>query len=83
MTSYRFKNSKNRNKSYTPNTTTRHIASEDKSFEEARIQDEIQLRFGFERYDEGPERLGWLLNMNQVKKVIETQTETYFCYRLW
>ncbi|CAO3674258.1 unnamed protein product [Rhizopus stolonifer] len=66
MSSYRFKNCKNRNKSYTPNTTTRHIASEDKSFEEARIQDEIQLRFGFERYDDGPERLGWLLNMNQT-----------------
>lgn len=42
----------------------------DKRFEDARIEDEIQLRFGFERYEEGPERLGWLLNMNQVNEII-------------
>ncbi|KAG1384872.1 hypothetical protein G6F61_000060 [Rhizopus arrhizus] len=46
-------------KVYTPSNV-------DKRFEDARIEDEIQLRFGFERYEEGPERLGWLLNMNQT-----------------
>ncbi|KAI9311051.1 hypothetical protein BX666DRAFT_2032324 [Dichotomocladium elegans] len=36
----------------------------DQKFEDARKLDELEARFGFERYKEGPERLGWLINMH-------------------
>lgn len=39
----------------------------DQRFEEVEILDNLQTRFEFERYQEGPERLGWLLNMHEVR----------------
>jgi DNA polymerase epsilon subunit 1 len=41
----------------------------DQRFEDVRVLDNLEIPFGFERYQEGPERLGWLLNMHEVKKV--------------
>lgn len=39
----------------------------DQRFEDVRILDNLEIPFGFERYQEGPERLGWLLNMHEVE----------------
>ncbi|KAL1924531.1 uncharacterized protein VTP21DRAFT_4185 [Calcarisporiella thermophila] len=36
----------------------------DQRFEDVQILDEITERFGFYRYLEGPEKLGWLINMH-------------------
>ncbi|KAG0251624.1 DNA polymerase epsilon catalytic subunit [Actinomortierella ambigua] len=33
-------------------------------FEDARLQDEIDEKLGFVKYQEGPERLGWLINQH-------------------
>lgn len=41
----------------------------DQKFEDVRILDNLEVPFGFERYQEGPERLGWLLNMHEVKTI--------------
>ncbi|KAI9351947.1 hypothetical protein BD770DRAFT_393656 [Pilaira anomala] len=38
----------------------------DQKFEDVRILDNLEVPFGFERYQEGPERLGWLLNMHET-----------------
>jgi len=38
----------------------------DQRFEDIKIRDEIDARLGFERYQEGPEKLGWLINMHSV-----------------
>lgn len=38
-------------------------------FEHIRKLDEIESRFGFDRYKEGPERLGWLINMHEVPHI--------------
>jgi DNA polymerase epsilon subunit 1 len=38
----------------------------DQRFEDVRALDNLEVNFGFERYQEGPERLGWLLNMHEV-----------------
>lgn len=38
----------------------------DQRFEDVRALDQLEIGFGFERYSEGPERLGWLLNMHEV-----------------
>lgn len=38
----------------------------DQRFEDVQVLETLEARFGFERYQEGPERLGWLLNMHEV-----------------
>lgn len=38
----------------------------DQRFEDVAVLDSLETRFGFDRYQEGPERLGWLLNMHEV-----------------
>ncbi|KAJ2957645.1 hypothetical protein NQZ79_g6638 [Umbelopsis isabellina] len=38
----------------------------DQRFEDIKIRDEIDARLGFERYQEGPEKLGWLINMHST-----------------
>ncbi|GAA5795942.1 hypothetical protein HPULCUR_001307 [Helicostylum pulchrum] len=38
----------------------------DQKFEDVRVLDSLEVPFGFERYQEGPERLGWLLNMHET-----------------
>jgi DNA polymerase epsilon subunit 1 len=38
----------------------------DQRFEDVRALDQLEMGFGFERYQEGLERLGWLLNMHEV-----------------
>ncbi|KAI8349205.1 hypothetical protein EDC96DRAFT_308837 [Choanephora cucurbitarum] len=38
----------------------------DQRFDELAALDALQTRFGFERYQEGSERLGWLLNMHET-----------------
>lgn len=35
-------------------------------FEEVRIRDEVDERLGFAKYQEGPKRVGWLVNMHPV-----------------
>ncbi|CEI95841.1 Putative DNA polymerase [Rhizopus microsporus] len=52
------------NKYGLPSKSTTTPSNIDQRFEDARIQEDIEYRFGFERYQEGPERLGWLLNMH-------------------
>ena len=44
----------------------------DQRFEDVRILDSLEIPFGFERYQEGPERLGWLLNMHEVRFFFDT-----------
>lgn len=56
------------NKYGLPSKSTATPSNIDQRFEDARIQEDIEYRFGFERYQEGPERLGWLLNMHTVNK---------------
>ncbi|KAI8376487.1 uncharacterized protein BYT42DRAFT_574794 [Radiomyces spectabilis] len=36
----------------------------DQRFDDIRALDELESRFGFEKYQDGPERLGWLINMH-------------------
>ena len=36
-------------------------------FEQVRIEDEIDERLGFARFQEGPKRVGWLVNMHPVR----------------
>lgn len=36
-------------------------------FEEVRVIDEIDEKLGFYRYTEGPEKLGWMVNMHPVR----------------
>ena len=38
-------------------------------FKEIEISDQIDNQLGFSRYHEGPTRLGWLINMHEVKFV--------------
>lgn len=42
----------------------------DQRFEDVAVLDALDTRFGFERYQEGPERLGWLLNMHEVLSLL-------------
>jgi DNA polymerase epsilon subunit 1 len=39
----------------------------DQRFEDLQIADEIDAKMGFARYMDGPERIGWLVNMKPVK----------------
>ncbi|ORX60308.1 hypothetical protein DM01DRAFT_1300034 [Hesseltinella vesiculosa] len=52
------------NKYGLPTRTSDAPTNLDQRFEDIRILDEIDTRFGFDRYEEGPERLGWLMNMH-------------------
>ncbi|CAO3595323.1 unnamed protein product [Absidia cylindrospora] len=36
----------------------------DQRFEDIQTLDELESKFGFDRYEGGPERLGWLINMH-------------------
>jgi DNA polymerase epsilon subunit 1 len=69
----RFLGSTRANKSFQkfglPTSNTNDPTNIDQRFEDAQRLDGIEDRFGFERYQEGPERLGWLLNMHAVSKV--------------
>jgi DNA polymerase epsilon subunit 1 len=38
----------------------------DQRFDDIQNLENIETRFGFDKYQEGPERLGWLLNMHEV-----------------
>ncbi|KAG0164792.1 DNA polymerase epsilon catalytic subunit [Apophysomyces sp. BC1034] len=38
----------------------------DQQFEKLRKLDELESRFNFDRFQDGPERLGWLLNMHST-----------------
>jgi DNA polymerase epsilon subunit 1 len=40
----------------------------DQRFEDIQALDELESRFGFDRYEGGPERLGWLINMHAVRR---------------
>ena len=46
---------------------TQPIEDDEMRFEEVRKRDEIDARMGFPRYTEGPARLGWLVNMQEVR----------------
>jgi hypothetical protein len=37
-------------------------------FEEVKVIDEIDENLGFHRYTEGPEKLGWMVNMHPVRR---------------
>jgi DNA polymerase epsilon subunit 1 len=58
------------NKSRTNSVPTQNLNAEpsnlDQRFEDIKIRDEIDARLGFDRYQEGPEKLGWLINMHSV-----------------
>ena len=36
-------------------------------FDDAAMQDEIDRKMGFVKYQEGPEKLGWLINQHAVR----------------
>lgn len=38
----------------------------EEKFEKARIDDEVDEKLGFARFQEGPPREGWLVNMHPV-----------------
>lgn len=40
---------------------------DNRRIENAIINDEIDLKLGFERYKDSQERLGWLVNMHPVR----------------
>ena len=39
---------------------------QDNRFEDVRTNDLLDSKLGFDRYEDGPERLGWLVNMQSV-----------------
>lgn len=43
----------------------------DQRFEDVRNLNNLETRFNFEKYQEGPERLGWLLNMHEVNDTLD------------
>ncbi|KAG2195066.1 hypothetical protein INT47_003932 [Mucor saturninus] len=49
-----------------PTGGTNDVSNVDQKFEDVRVLDNLEAPFGFERYQEGPERLGWLLNMHET-----------------
>jgi DNA polymerase epsilon subunit 1 len=42
-------------------------AKAEEKFEQARVEDEIDEKLGFARFQEGPKRVGWLVNMHPVR----------------
>ncbi|KAI8979603.1 hypothetical protein BDF20DRAFT_870600 [Mycotypha africana] len=49
-----------------PNNAATEASNVDQRFEDISIMDDLQFRFGFDKYHEGPERLGWLINMHET-----------------
>jgi hypothetical protein len=50
-------------------TTGDEPSSMELQFEEVKRMDQIDERMGFPRYQEGPARLGWLINMHPVSEI--------------
>ncbi|CEP06775.1 hypothetical protein [Parasitella parasitica] len=48
------------------NASSNEQSNVDQRFEDVAVLDAIDANFEFERYQEGPERLGWLLNMHET-----------------
>ncbi len=44
--------------------------SSEAQLQRAIINDELDARFGFDRYKDPAERVGWLINMHPVKKFV-------------
>lgn len=55
-----------------PSGGSNDASNVDQKFEDVHVLDTLETRFGFERYQEGPERLGWLLNMHEVRNSLRT-----------
>ncbi|KAI9486077.1 MAG: hypothetical protein EXX96DRAFT_495723 [Benjaminiella poitrasii] len=49
-----------------PSSNINEASNVDQRFEDVYNLDTMEARFGFDRYQEGPERLGWLLNMHET-----------------
>lgn len=49
----------------------------DQRFEDIRVLDELETKFGFDRYEGGPERLGWLINMHAVRRTFMKRETPY------
>ncbi|KAI8985142.1 hypothetical protein BDB01DRAFT_896693 [Pilobolus umbonatus] len=77
VSSTKYKGQKILNKSYSnassslykyglPKSTAPESSSIDQRFQQVIDMETIEQRFGFDRYQEGPERLGWLINMHMT-----------------
>ena len=59
-------------KAYRPPGAQAYVATGDEGthveqrFEDATLQDEIDERLGFFKFQEGPDKLGWLINQHAV-----------------
>ncbi|KAI7906423.1 uncharacterized protein BX663DRAFT_496365 [Cokeromyces recurvatus] len=49
-----------------PSSNFNEASNVDQRFEDVYNLDAMEATFGFDRYQEGPERLGWLLNMHET-----------------
>lgn len=57
-------------KSTLPNSLqTKDAVSINKSFEDVAKIDQIDVNLGFPRYEGGPKKVGWLVNMHSVSSV--------------
>ena len=45
---------------------SREDAGSEKRLQRSQMNDEIDVRYGFERHKDGTERIGWLINMHPV-----------------
>lgn len=61
-----------------PTGGTNDVSNVDQKFEDVRVLDSLEVPFGFERYQEGPERLGWLLNMHEVNNEWKLHNGSFF-----
>lgn len=44
--------------------------TEDDALEDSKVRDEIDERLGFKRWEHGPARTGWLVNMHAVRHLL-------------
>ncbi|KAI9020780.1 hypothetical protein CLU79DRAFT_216823 [Phycomyces nitens] len=49
-----------------PTKATKEPSNQDQRFDDVKDLDELEARFNFSRYEEGPEQLGWMLNMHET-----------------
>ncbi|KAI7872108.1 hypothetical protein BDF14DRAFT_1992796 [Spinellus fusiger] len=49
-----------------PSNNSNEPTHQDQRFEDVKILDEFETKFNFNRYDDGPTQLGWMLNMHET-----------------
>ena len=65
------KNSSNNNKLLPPNSSLAASATSlSQRFENVALIDDLDSKLGFPRYEGGPKKVGWLVNMHSVRTLI-------------